>query len=134
MVDHIYHCRGAWQATPSGCFAAVDFSKAYDSVDHDYARAFFSAIGLPPDLSSLLLHLFKSPYILNVAGRIDTTQKITLGAGVRQGDPLSPAVFCLFTAPAIFELKKSFPGLKVPMYADDLLIYISAPPPPALLL
>ena len=77
MVDHIYHSRGAWQATPSGCFAAVDFSKAYDSVDHEYAKAFFSAIGLPPDLSSLLLHLFKSPYILNVAGRIDTTQKKT---------------------------------------------------------
>ena len=111
-----------------GCFAAVDFCKAYYSVDHEYAKAFFSAIGLSPDLSSLLLHLFKSPYILNVAGRIDTTQKITSGAGVRQGDPLSPALFCLFTAPAIFELKKSFPGLKVLMYADDLLIYIPAPP------
>ena len=28
MIDHVFHCKGAWHATASGCFAAVDFAKA----------------------------------------------------------------------------------------------------------
>ena len=41
------HASSAWEAMQQGLVVSVDFSKAYDSVHHDYFVAFFLHIGLP---------------------------------------------------------------------------------------
>ena len=46
-------------------------------------------------------------------------------AGIRHGDPFSPAIFPLWASAIIPVLQKLHVGLKVRMYADDLIGYLS---------
>ena len=70
MYDHLYDAFGGWSDLKEGCFLFVDFSEAYDSVTHQFASSFFTALCLPPKLVSLLLNLFKSPMALIVNGGV----------------------------------------------------------------
>ena len=45
----------------SGLFVPVDFAKAFDSISHVYASAFFRKMGLPPGHTRMLLFLFQAP-------------------------------------------------------------------------
>ena len=36
MIDHILETRMIWEHTSEGTFAAIDFSKAYDLVSHNF--------------------------------------------------------------------------------------------------
>uniref|UniRef100_A0A7S4FW71 Reverse transcriptase domain-containing protein n=1 Tax=Eutreptiella gymnastica TaxID=73025 RepID=A0A7S4FW71_9EUGL len=44
------------------------------------------------------------------------------GAGTRQGDPLSPAIFALVSSLVVYPLLERVSGVEVMMYTDDLLI------------
>ena len=68
MFDHFYDAFGAWRDLSEGCFLFVDFSKAYDSVTHQFASTFFTSLSFPPQLVTLLLNLFKSPMALVING------------------------------------------------------------------
>ena len=58
-------------------------------------------------------------------------EKVYPCSGVRQGDPLSPALFVLFGSPLINQLQVVSPLLVVRLYADDLLVHLEAMPRPA---
>ena len=47
IFDHIWNARGAWQAMQEGIMIPIDFSKAYDSIHHNYMVAFFSTSPSP---------------------------------------------------------------------------------------
>ena len=68
MFDHLYDAFGGWKDLNEGCFLFVDFSKAYDSVTHQFASTFFTSLSFPPQLVTLLLNLFKSPMALVING------------------------------------------------------------------
>ena len=102
---------------------SVDFSKAYDSVHHNYFVAFFLHIGLPIPLVSLLMSIFKAQFIFAV-GRV----KVTPGSGIKQGDPFSSAVFVMVCSIIAHALKEVSPQMNVLFYPDDLLLYIALPP------
>ena len=50
-------------------------------------------------------------------------------SGVKQGDPLSPAIFVMVSSVLGRKLQSLSPCIHVLFYADDLLIYIPLPPP-----
>ena len=61
---------------------SVDFSKAYDSVYHNYFVAFFLHIGPPIPLISLLMSMFKAQFIFAVGRGVVKELKVTLGSGI----------------------------------------------------
>ena len=44
IFEHIWEARAAWTAMDYGLFFSIDFSKAFDSVHHNYFIAFFTHV------------------------------------------------------------------------------------------
>ena len=59
-----------WSALPEGLFCPIDFRKAFDSVTHAYASAFFELLSLPPTHVRLLLALFSAPIVPLIKGQL----------------------------------------------------------------
>ena len=110
-----------------GCFIFIDLAKAHDSVTHQYASAFFARMALPPELIRLILALFRSPMALVINGGVCLADLIWLTSGIRQGCPLSPALFAMLVSPIFQNVLNSVTNVTVLLYADDLLITFHGP-------
>ena len=128
MQDHLFNAFGCWHDLDSGCFLFIDFAKAFDSVTHQYATVFFTRMCLPPELIRLILALFRSPMALVINGGVCFADLIRPTSGIRQGCPLSPALFALLVSPIIRKILRTVPNVIVLLYADDLLIIFTGPP------
>ena len=53
---------------------------------------------------------------------------VTQASGIRQGDPLSPAIFIIVCSVLLPMMKRISPSIHVLFYADDLFLYIPLPP------
>ncbi|CAH2092304.1 unnamed protein product [Euphydryas editha] len=98
----------------------LDFSNAFNSVDHDILLALLRSIGLSANTISRF-----SSYLRNRQQRIvanDTLSSyVHLSSGVPQGGVLSPLIFSIFID-SIPPLLSSYH-----LYADDLQLYVSTP-------
>jgi hypothetical protein len=125
-----------------------DQEKAYDRVHPDYLRAVLVRFGFPAKFVSAIDGLFYGTSMrVNVNGYL--TLPVSLGRGLRQGDPISPLLFNLAMEPLVKAISQSpdikgfsapppslssinasisgpsgFQPIKVLAYADDLLIYL----------
>ena len=113
---------------PEGLFCPIDFQKAFDSVSHAYAFAFFEMLSIPADMTRLLMALFTAPIVPLVKGVLFRSAPIFPTSGVRQGCPLSPSVFAMLISPLAIKLEETSEFVRVLLYADDLLIIITLPP------
>ena len=111
-----------------GVFLSVDFSKAYDSVFHNYLRAFFRCIALSPATAALVISMFKAPLVFSVGRGIVPEVPLHPGQGSNRETPLSPAIFVMVWSVPIPTVQKISPDKHVLFYEDDLLSYT---PPPA---
>jgi exonuclease III len=103
-----------------------DFSKAYDSVAHDYVWEMLKYYGF----SDTLVAFFRQMYTgmtSKVRTPLGLTDSFTVYRGVRQGCPLSCLVFLLSINPLLERLKESVPqtanGKFGGAYADDLVVF-----------
>ena len=112
------------------CF--VDFKKAFDSVQHHLLWQKLSSIGVSTKLLKLLIDTYAKGRCC-VQLRSNLTESFKCDVGVRQGCPLSPILFILFTCDLLHELKHCngvmlsscrIPGL---MFADDLVLLADNP-------
>jgi len=120
------------------CFlASLDISKAYDTVCHEVLFARLLRLGLPQQLVGLLQHCYgTTTYQAQVNGLL--TQPVPVGAGLKQGCPLSPTLFNLYVMHLPQELRARCAGLGVScggafspvlqllMYADDMALLASS--------
>ena len=118
----------SWSSMTQGCFVRIDFQKAFDSVTHTYAQAFFEMMNLPADVTRLLLAFFTAQIIPVIHGIPFKQYPIKPTSGVRQGCPLSPSMFAMLISPLALKRTAISPHVTILLYADDLLVIIALPP------
>ena len=123
IMAHVWHATGAWHEMTQGFILTVDFRKAYDTVTFEYLAFVLSLMQLPLSYIRLIVHVMASPRLYVVDGEVLHEVIHRPSSRIRQGDPLSPALFVLASSQIIIILKKSLPDIRVIMYVDDWLIY-----------
>ena len=76
-------------------FCFIDYTKAFDSVDHNKLWTILKEIGIPDHLTCLLRNLYAAQEATVRTGH-GTTDWFQIGKGVRQGCILSPCLFNLY--------------------------------------
>ena len=82
-----------FQKTIYFCF--IDYAKAFDCVDHNKLWKIMKEIGIPDDLTCLLINLYVGQEATVRTGH-GTTDSFQIGKGVCQGCILSPCLFNLY--------------------------------------
>lgn len=100
----------------------LDFTKAFDTVDHNLLGAIFHYVGLGTNAVKLLAGFLQSrSQSVKLEG--DVSARVYLNSGVPQGSILAPLFFSIYTC-ALFDPVQR---CSVHMYADDTQLYLSFP-------
>ncbi|KAG8065206.1 hypothetical protein GUJ93_ZPchr0004g39317 [Zizania palustris] len=135
VFDFTHQCHRAKKPV---ALLKLDFTQAFDRVEHAAIFAMLAALGFPPTWINwirLILQSAQSAIILNGSvGKYFRCKR-----GVRQGDPLSPLLFVIVGELLQFILNNasSIGALQAPsclpqadfpviQYADDTIIYVEA--------
>ena len=76
-------------------FCFIDYTKAFDCVNHNKLWKILQEMGIPDHLTCLLRNLYANQEAI-VRTRHGTTDCFQIGKGVRQGCILSPCLFNLY--------------------------------------
>ena len=86
-------------------FLSVDFTKAYDTISHDFLFQVLEKYGFPLEFIQIIRELFRdagSHLVINGY----KSRKIKLKSGTRQGDPISKDMFILVKNPLLIFLNE----------------------------
>lgn len=100
----------------------VDLSKAFDTVDHSILLNKLCLIGIT-DTPLLWFTNYFSHRSQTVKSENLTSQPLTITKGVPQGSSLGPTLFSIY----INNLVDPISNASIHLYADDTIIYTSAP-------
>ena len=111
---------------------AVDFAKAFDTIDHEYLWSILQGMGWPNNLINKIKALYKNAEsaIINEGS---TSDYFKIGRSCRQGDCLSPYLFIMAIDPLLRKLEREegIEGVKLEgdtyklgAFADDLTLII----------
>uniref|UniRef100_A0A1W7R675 Putative tx1-3 aae n=1 Tax=Aedes albopictus TaxID=7160 RepID=A0A1W7R675_AEDAL len=113
-----------------GILLSVDLEKAFDRVDHRYLWEILKKFAFPDRFIECLEKLYK-----NASSKVlfngFLTNSFSIECSVRQGCPLSMALFALYIEPLLRMIDKHIQGvlvdnifIRIVAYADDLNIFI----------
>ena len=125
IEDVIEHIK---QKGLSGIFVAVDFEKAFDTLNFNYLIRILHEFNFGPSFIQWIRVLYKnaSSCVMNNGF---STGPFSLGRGVRQGDPLSPYLFIIALEVLAIRIRNddSIQGFKIGevnvklnLFADDM--------------
>ena len=116
----------------SGILIAIDFEKAFDSLDHNYLLKVLQAFNFGPSFIQWI-RTFYSNISSCVINNGFTTDYFNVGRGVRQGDPLSPLLFILGLEILACSIRQNdkIQGIKIrnaevklSLFADDMACFL----------
>ena len=88
MDAHLHEVHEIQREGKTGCWIAMNFRKAFDTVSHSTLEAFLLHVGLPKQWVAVIMSFIKGP-IGFLVGNTVSPEWIRPGGGVRQGDTLS---------------------------------------------
>ena len=96
-------------------FCFIDYTKAFDCVDHNKLWKIIKDMGIPDHLTCLLRNLYAGKEVTVRTG-CGTTDWFQIGQGVRQGCMLSPCLFNLYVEYTMRKagLDEAQAGIKTP--------------------
>ena len=116
----------------SGILLAVDFEKAFDSLNHEFLYQVLQKMGFGPNFLQWI-----RTFCRNLSSRVlnngFTTDIFFAKRGVRQGDPLSPLLFILALETLVCQIQenKNIKGflingkeIKTILFADDMTCFL----------
>ena len=118
-----------------GAIVALDQEKAYDKIRHDYLWKTLEKFNVPNLFIRTVRELYKHAHTkVAINGFLSSPFKVT--RGVRQGDPLSCALFNLAIEPLACQIRSDddIKGIKIPgveekviisLYADDTNLFLN---------
>lgn len=118
-----------------GAIIALDQEKAYDKIRHDYLWETLKEFKIPNLFTNTVKELYKHAHTrVAINGFLSTPFKVT--RGVRQGDPLSCALFNLAIEPLACRIRSddNIKGFEIPgieekiiinLYADDTNLFLN---------
>ena len=118
----------------TGVLLLIDFEKAYDSLSFSYIKKclkFFNFGEIMINWVDILLHNFSA--VINHCGNI--SQKLNIGRGARQGDPIASYIFIICIEILAHKLRSdiNIKGFQMDnlihtleLYADDCSIFLEA--------
>ena len=116
----------------NGLLVAIDFQKAFDSINHDFMFKALSVFNFGPSLIRWIQILYKN-ISSTVMNNGYTTAPFKIFRGVKQSDPLSPYLFiiCLDILVSNIRLNKDIHGImvgneeiKLQIFADDMTAFL----------
>ena len=118
-----------------GAIVALDQEKAYDKIKHDYLWAALDKFNLPQTFIRTVKALYQNAHT-QVAINGILSQPFQVTRGVRQGDPLSCALFDIAIEPLACRLRNdlALKGINIPginekliinLFADDTTLYLN---------
>jgi len=100
-----------------------DFKAAFPSVSHRFLITVLERIGIPPTILNFIRAIYDDNIgIVTVKGR--PFGHFRLGAGIRQGCPLSPLLFAVVADLLLRHLQRELPEAVERAYADDLAMVV----------
>ena len=88
MMEHVIEAVDFWGRNRRCVVVAIDFQKAYDSVQHSFVQAMLRYLMICHDYIALLMQLLTAELIIEVCGEVVPTAVVRPRSGVQQGDPL----------------------------------------------
>jgi len=117
------------------CVLTLDFQQAFDRISHQYLFHILQSYGISPWFVERIHALYdQATASVQINGFL--AGSIPISSGVRQGCPLSVALFALCLHPLIRALEDSLPSKKIgrhtqhgPViaYADDVTVFVTKP-------
>ena len=121
LFDSVHQRR---QQEPEAAATFIDFSKAFDSIDHRWLETCLREHKVPEKLIQLIIALYKVAAIKIKArdkeGNELRSERIPINSGVLQGDILSPTLFILAFDSILRRLQKTTEPKEEVAYADDV--------------
>ena len=117
------------------CILALDFAEAFDRIEHAYLDRMLQRYGFGDHIRRLIRNMYVGAQSsIHINGH--TSNPIPIQKSIRQGCPLSMALYALCINPLLQQLAEQLHGVRITprgtktaaiAYADDISIFVSDP-------